>query len=127
MQLAPDAALWAAMLARVPLTFALDLDTCAVDQQVQRTRRAAVGDVDLRGFLVPAQRAEVRHSPVQIDQPRQALDEPSRLAERHTEQQFHRQAGLDRAIAVVSLSAAFAGRGGLPSHGGIKLLICTQN
>ncbi|AMJ49561.1 hypothetical protein APX01_18625 [Cereibacter sphaeroides] len=31
----------------------LHLDTCAVDQQVQRTVRTAVGDVDLQGLLAP--------------------------------------------------------------------------
>ena len=34
--LAPDAALRATMLARIPLSFALDLDACAVDQKMQR-------------------------------------------------------------------------------------------
>ena len=38
--LAPDAPLGAAMLAGVPLAFALDLDPGAVDQEVQRTLRA---------------------------------------------------------------------------------------
>ena len=36
MDLAPDAPFRAAMLAGVPLAFALDLDAGAVDQQVQR-------------------------------------------------------------------------------------------
>jgi hypothetical protein len=68
------------MLAGVPLAFALDLDPGAVDQQVQRAVRAAVGDVDLQGLLAPRQRAEVGHRPVQADQPQQALDEPGGLA-----------------------------------------------
>lgn len=46
--LAPDPTFSAAMLAGVPLAFALDLDASAVDQQVQRTVRTAVGDVDLQ-------------------------------------------------------------------------------
>ena len=37
MDLAPDAAFCTAMLARIPLAFPLDLDACAVDQEVQRT------------------------------------------------------------------------------------------
>ncbi len=37
MDLAPDAAFCTAVLARVPLAFPLDLDACAIDQQVQRT------------------------------------------------------------------------------------------
>lgn len=51
--LAPDAPLGTAMLAGVPLAFALDLDPGAVDQQVQRAVRTAVGDVDLQGLLAP--------------------------------------------------------------------------
>jgi hypothetical protein len=60
---APDPAFGAAVFARVPLPFALDLDAGAVDQQVQRTLRPAIGDVDLQGLLPPAQGAEVRHRP----------------------------------------------------------------
>jgi hypothetical protein len=64
------------MLARVPLAFALDLDARAVDQQVQRPLGAAVGDVHSQGLLAAADRAEVRHRPVEADQPQEALDEP---------------------------------------------------
>jgi len=56
------------MLAGVPLPFALDLDASAVNQQVQRAVRTAVGDVDLQGLLAARQRAEVGHSPVQPGQ-----------------------------------------------------------
>jgi len=107
-----------------PLPFALDLDPCAVDQQVQRSLRSAIRNVDLQGLLAAAQGAEVRHSPVQVDQVQQALDEPCRLPERHAEQDLHRQAGLDRFLslitAVVGLPTTLAGRRGLPGHGGIK-------
>ena len=105
------------MLAGIPLAFALDLDPGAVDQQVQRACRSAIGDVDLQALLAAAKGAEVRHRPVQVDQ---ALDEPCRLPQRHAEQHLHRQAGLDRRITVVGLSAPFAGRRSLPGHGGIK-------
>jgi hypothetical protein len=37
MDLAPDAAFCTTMLAHIPLAFPLDLDACAVDQEVQRT------------------------------------------------------------------------------------------
>jgi hypothetical protein len=53
--LAPDAPFGAAMLAGVPLAFALDLDAGAVDQQVQRAVRSAIGDVDLQGLLATAE------------------------------------------------------------------------
>ena len=39
MDLVPDTALCPAMLARVPLAFALDLDPSAIDKQVQWTLR----------------------------------------------------------------------------------------
>ena len=51
MDLAPDAPLGASMLARVPLTFAFDLDAGAIDQQVQGTLRAAIGNVHGEGLL----------------------------------------------------------------------------
>jgi len=81
-----------------------------------------------------AEGAEVRHRPVQVDKVQQALDEPGRLAQRHAEQHFHGQAGLDRVrressppdcflillTIVIGLSTAFASRRGRPYHGGIK-------
>lgn len=118
--LAPDPAFCTAMLAGVPLAFALDLDAGAVDQQMQRTIRSTVGDVHLQGFLPPRQRAEVRHRPVEAGQSQQALDEPGRLPQRHPEEDLHGQAGLDCSIAVVTLSAALTGRRGLPGHRGIE-------
>lgn len=116
MDLAPDAPLGAAVLAGVPFPFALDLDPGAVDQQVQRAVRTAIGDVHLQGLLAPRQRAEVGHIPVQADQTQQALDQPCRLPQRHAEQHLHRQTGLDGGVAVVGLPPTLAGRRCLPSH-----------
>ena len=65
------------MLVGVPLPFALHLDARAVDQQVQRTVRAAVGDVNLQCLLAARQRAEGQGQPSQADQAQQALDEPA--------------------------------------------------
>ena len=94
-----------------------------------------LGRPDLQGLLVnsPSRRmfhspagqwaaegAEVRHGLVQTDQMQQALDEAGRLPHRHAEQRLHRQAGRDRGIALVGLSATFAGWRGLPDHGGIE-------
>ena len=39
------------MLARVPLTFAFDLDAGAIDQEVYGTLRAAIGNVHGEGLL----------------------------------------------------------------------------
>ena len=110
--LAPDAPFAAAMLARVPVSFALHLDPCAVDQKVQRALRAAVGDVHRQGLLAPGQRAEAVILPVEglpdeghrPDQPSAAGSRRTRLAmvartsgatwldlpERHAEQHLHR-------------------------------------
>jgi hypothetical protein len=102
MNLAPDPPLGTAVLARVPFAFALDLDTCAIDEQVQRALRPSIRDVHGQRLLASAQRAEVGHRPVEADQPQQALDEAASpwslgpmafpwldLAERHAKQHFH--------------------------------------
>ena len=67
--LATNAPFRTSMLARMPLalTFALDLDPSAVDQQVERTPGAPIRDVDGEGLLAAAQRAEVGHRPVKAD------------------------------------------------------------
>jgi hypothetical protein len=67
--LAPDPPFGAAMLARVPLALTLDLDPSAVDQKVQRTLRPLMGNVHGKRLLAAAERAEVRHVPVQADEP----------------------------------------------------------
>ena len=87
--LAPEAPFGATVLAGAPLTFALDLDACAVDQQMQRPLGTAVGNVDGQGLLAVAQRAEVGHCPVQPDQASQAFDEASGLPQRHAKQHLH--------------------------------------
>ena len=93
-----------------PRRFARTGGACrrAVDQPVQRALRTAKGYVDLQGLLATAAGADVRHRPVRVDQPQQALDKPASpwslgpvafswldLSERHAEQHLHRQAGLD--------------------------------
>lgn len=52
----------AAMLASVPLAFALRLDAGAVDPKVQRSLRAPVGNTQSQGF-------EIRNRLVKADQP----------------------------------------------------------
>ena len=66
--LAPDAPFGAAVLAGVPLTFALDLDACAVDQQMQRPGSTTVRNGNVQSLLTAALSAEVGHCPVQPDQ-----------------------------------------------------------
>ncbi len=73
-------------------------------------------DVDGKGLLATAERAEIRHVPVQADQAKQALDEASRLPQRHAEKDLHRQAGLDGSVAVDGLSPPIACRLRRPRH-----------
>ena len=118
--LAPDPAFGAPELAVFPFPFTLDLDPGAVHQQVQGAIRFAIGDIELQGLLAARQLAVVGHYPVPTDQPQQALEEAGPLPERHPKQNLHRQAGLDRGIAVVALSTTLAGRRGFLGHGGVN-------
>jgi hypothetical protein len=79
------------VLVGIPLACAVNLDACAVDQQVQQTLRPANGDVDLQGFMAMAQSAEVRHCLGLYDQPQEAFDKPCRLAQRQAEQHLDGQ------------------------------------
>lgn len=117
---APDAPFGTAMLARMPLAFAFDLDPGAVNQQVQRPLGAEIRDIHGQGLLAPGQGAEIGHRPVEANQPKQALDEPGRLPERHAEQHLRGKAGLDGGIAVDLLPATSACRRGLPAHIGVE-------
>ena len=109
MDLAPYTAFGAAVLARIPLAFTLHLDPRAVDQQVQWTLRPPMRDVHGKDLLATADRAEIRHIPVQSSQPKQALDEATSpwslgpvalswpdLPQRQIEQDLDRQADLHR-------------------------------
>lgn len=116
MYLAPDAAFGAAVFAGVPLAFALGLDASAVDQQVQWAFPSTVWDGHVRPPLAVTQGAEVRDRPLKPDQAQEALHEPRRLPQRHSEQHFHRKAGLDRFITEVLLPTALATRGRPPGH-----------
>src|SRR6056297_2303711 len=116
--LAPQTAFRTAMLAGLPLTFALRLDAGAVDQKVQRPLRAPVGNTHSQGFPAPA-RAVLKSGtarPVEADQPQKALDDPRGLPAGHAEEDFHRQACLDRGIAILWLPASLAGGRWHPDH-----------
>lgn len=77
------------MLTGIPLTFALSLDASAVDEQVQRTGAATIGDGHVQLPLATAQGAEVRYGPVQSDQPQETSDKHGRLPQRHAGQHLH--------------------------------------
>ena len=71
---------------------------------------------DCQGFLVSYQHADIRHRPIESDEPKQALSQPGRLTARHAEEHFHRQARLDCGIALLRLPASLARRRRRPSH-----------
>ncbi len=98
----------------------LGFDASAVDEQVQRTRTATIGDAHVQLSLAAAQGAEVRHRPVQPDQLQQALHEAGRLPQRHAKEYLHRQARLDRGITENRRPASLSRRGRLPNHIGIN-------
>ena len=104
------------MLARILLAFTLNLDLRAVEPEMQQALRAPMRDVHGQRLLPAAERAEIRHIPVQADQAKQALHKASRLPQRHAEQYLHRQASLDGRIAVDGLSPALACRLRRPRH-----------
>ena len=134
------------MLACVPLTFALDLDPGAV--RCPAGYCAAMPERGSAGVASPAsldegssrptssgpsrrmchspagqraaQGAEIRHIPVQADQPQQTFDEPCRLPQRHAEKNLHRQTNLDGGVAVDGLSPTLAGKLCRPNHVRIK-------
>lgn len=113
---APNPALRPAVLAGIPLAFALRLDARAVDQKVQRTGSTAIRQANFKCRLAAAKGAEIWHRPVQSDQLQQALDKACRLPERHAEQNLQRQAGLDRGVTELLSSTAFARRRRYPDH-----------
>lgn len=110
MDLALDPSLGIAMLAGVPLPFTIKFDLSTVDQVVKRTMRLPAQQVDGKALLATARGAEIRHIPVQADQPKQALDEPRGPPQGHAEQQLHRQACLDGGVAVNWLSPTLGSR-----------------
>ena len=64
--------------------------------------------------------AEIWRPPVQAYEPQAALRETCRLPQRHSEQQFHRHAGLNGCIAAGLLSATLPGGRRSPAHPWVK-------
>ena len=99
MHLAPLPTVFRAMFLRFPFAFAQHLHAGAVDQQMQATTTGAIGYVHGQRFLAAADRAVVRHGPIQARQMHQALHETDDLAQRQAEQPLDGQAELDGGIA----------------------------
>jgi hypothetical protein len=51
-------------------------------------------------LLATAERAEVGHLPIEANEPQQALHEACRLPQRHAEQHFRREAGLNGGVTL---------------------------
>ncbi len=86
MDFAPNPPARTTVLARMPFAFAADLDARAVDEQVQRTVAAMVGQLHSQRPLSPAECREVRDRPIEIRELQQACHEASRWAKREAEQ-----------------------------------------
>ncbi len=130
--LAPDPAFRAAVLAGVPLAFALNLDPGAVDPQVQWPLRSAIRDVDLQNLLAPLGECFI-HLPGNAglrvlkfgtarfrSTSRIHLSTTPVVCQRAMPKHLHRQAGLDGCAPGVGLSVPFAARRCLSGHSGIK-------
>lgn len=109
-----------AVLARMPLAFTLHLEASAINQEVQRSLRPAIGNVHRKGLLAAAQRAEIGHRSVKTGQLQQARDEPRCSPKLHPKEDFDRQAHLDGCSAVGLLAATPPGGRGFPLHRRIK-------
>lgn len=118
--LAPYPALGATVLAGIPLTFALRLDTCAVDEQVQWPGSPAIWQAHVQCSLTAAKGAEIWHCPVQTNKSQQAFHKACGLSERQAKQDLHRQAGLDRGITEAVPPTALAARRRHPDHIRVK-------
>jgi len=108
------------MLAGVPLTFTLDLDAGAVDEEVQRAGSSTVRQANVERSLTAAQGTEIRNGPVQPDKPQKACNKACCLPQWHSEQHFLRRTSLDRGIAELLLPTTLAGRRRHPDHLWIK-------
>lgn len=86
MDLAPLAPPGGAVLASAPIAHTGCLDAGAVDQQMQRPRAWAVGDLDDAPARASAERTKVRDRPVQTCQPEEVFDYPSRLPQAKTKE-----------------------------------------
>ena len=76
------------MLSSLPLNIPSELDAGAVDQQVQRLFRCAIGDLHRDPRLQPAQSQIVRIRPIEPSELDQTFDQAERLPKRKTEEHF---------------------------------------
>lgn len=108
------------MFAGLPLAVPAELDTGAVDQQVQGLPGRAIRDLHRDPRLPAAQRRIVRNRPIKPRHLDQAFNQPDRLPERKPEEHFQGQAGLDGSVREGLGSPALAGLVGVPDRLGIE-------
>ena len=108
------------MLAGIPLIFALCLDACAIDQEVQRPSTTAIWQTYFQRSLTAAKGAEVWYRPIQPDELQQALHKTCGLSQRQAEQHFQSETRLDRSITKVLLPTTLAARWWYPNHLRVK-------
>ena len=120
MDLAPRPGPGGAVLAGAPLALASGLDAGAVDEQVQGAGARAVGNLDAQALLAPAERAEVRHGPVQLGQLQEARHQSRRLPQSKAEQRLQRQASLNCSVREGRRTTAAASRHRQPLHLRVK-------
>ena len=77
---------------------------------MQPALRPPLRNVDGKGLLTAAERAEIRHLPVKANRLQQAFHKPGRLPQRHADADLHRQASLDGGTAACGLSPTLACR-----------------
>jgi len=106
MYLAPRATLRIAMLAHLPLAFAVDFHAGAVDHQMDRIAVANDRKLDFKRLRAAAQRRVVRHGQGGERQLAQALREALQRAQRQTEHDLEAQQRLDQRVTVEARTAA---------------------
>mgnify|MGYP006448653945 CR=1 FL=1 len=108
------------MLAGFQLTFALCLDACAIDQEVQRSSTTAIWQTYFQRSPTTAKGAEFWHRPIQPDELQQALHKTCVPSQGQAEQHFQSETGLDRSITKVLLPTTLAVRWWYQNHLRIK-------
>ncbi len=109
-----------ALLACQPFAVAPEPHPRAVDMQLQRLARTAIGDLHVDPRLASTQRRTVRNRPIEPSHSDQALDQPDHLSKRKAEQHFQSEADLDRCIREGFGPPPLAGLSSTPDRVGIK-------
>ena len=108
------------MLAGIPLTLTLRIDTSAVDQEVQWPSAATIWQAYFQRSLTAAKSAKIRHRPIHTNKLQQALRKTSGLPQWQSEQLLQSETRMDRGVAEVLLPTTPVARRRRPIHLEIK-------